>query len=144
MNENSPPASNSTLCMKLGKNIENKSNPSGDNLLEKVFCRSNSSGLIKIESTRNLLMSASIIHPGAGPLWLNCWPINLSHKLSSELQLLCLVVLGYWCRPVNSSATCPFPSQCYEPVTMGSNSMDKGTCQDCGCSNQYPVEGTHC
>ena len=125
---------NSTLCIKLGRNIENRLNPNGDNLLEKVFGKSNSSDLMKLELTRNLLMSAPMIGPGAGPLQANCLPTSSSYKLASELQLLCLVILGYRCRPVNSSATCPLPFQCYEPRTMGSNSVDKGTCRDCRCS----------
>ena len=125
---------NLTSCIKLGRNIENRLNPNGDKLLEKAFCKSNSSDLMKLELTRNLLMLAPMIGPGAGPLQPNCLPTSSSHKLASKLQLLCLVILGYWCGPVNSSATCPLPFQCYEPRTMGSNSMDKGTCQDCGCS----------
>lgn len=125
---------NSTLCIKSGRNIENRLNPSGDNLSEKAFSRSNSSGLMKLETMRNLLMSAPMICPGAGPLQPNCLPTNSSHILASELQLPCLVVLSYRHRPVYFSATCLLPFQCCEPEIMGSNSIDKGTCRDCGCS----------
>lgn len=78
-------------------------------------------------------MSAPKTCPGAAPLQLNCLPANSSRKLASKLWRPCLVILGYWCRPVNSFVTCPLPFQGCEPGIVVSNSGDKGTCQDCGC-----------
>ena len=75
-----------------------------------------------------------MMYPGAVLLWPSCSPITASHKLASEPWQSGLAILGCPHRLAWSSATYPLPYQGDELRIMELNSMGRGTCWDCRCS----------